>query len=386
MTELSIRPDEIRDALAKYVSDYEPAAASKEEVGTVASAGDGIARVSGLPSAMANELLEFEDGTLGLALNLDTREIGVVILGDFDKIEEGQPVRRTGEILSVPVGDVTLGHVFNVIGEQLCLITHILGEPPKRGKPEEHTCEHPEQRQSQRIAAAARAHVGGTVLVVVGEFHKYDIEAILASTPGIEVVQPSQIGLPSAEQIAAHHQRDYYLAIARFNLLGAQAATGNVDWDWIGRVLDALTRESDNAEVALLRTRYARLRGTMSRENAIVAYQEIANRADASQPAGQHPSPAPHATGVVTHWAVHDAADPVRSAVEHAGAWQLVGQAPGEPAEIAGSHSSPGSRAPSPQLPEALLGDWLLGDWLLGDWLLGDWLLGDWLLGDWLLV
>ncbi|MEJ1095397.1 MULTISPECIES: hypothetical protein [unclassified Pseudoxanthomonas] len=140
--------------------------------------------------------------------------------------------------------------------------------------------------QSQRIAAAAKAHVGGTVLVVVGEFHKYDIEAILAGTPGIEVVQPSQIGLPSAEQVAAHHQRDYYLAIARFNLLGAQAATGNVDWDWIGRVLDALTRESDNAEVALLRTRYARLRGTMSRENAIVAYQEIANRADASQPAG----------------------------------------------------------------------------------------------------
>ena len=104
MTELSIRPEEIRDALAKYVADYQPAAASKEEVGTVAQCADGIARVSGLPSAMANELLEFEDGTLGIALNLDTREIGVVILGDFDKIEEGQTVRRTGEILSVPVG------------------------------------------------------------------------------------------------------------------------------------------------------------------------------------------------------------------------------------------------------------------------------------------
>ena len=140
--------------------------------------------------------------------------------------------------------------------------------------------------QAQRIAAAARAHAGGTVLVVVGEFHKYDIEAILAGKPGIEVIQPSQIGLPSVEQVAAHHQRDYYLAIARFNLLGVQAATGNVDWDWIGRVLDALTRESDDAEVALLRTRYARLRGTMSRENAIAAYREIANRADASQSAG----------------------------------------------------------------------------------------------------
>ncbi len=93
MTELSIRPEEIRDALQKYVADYQPEAASKEEVGTVAEAGDGIARISGLPSAMANELLEFEDGTLGLALNLDTREIGAVVLGDFDKIEEGQTVR-----------------------------------------------------------------------------------------------------------------------------------------------------------------------------------------------------------------------------------------------------------------------------------------------------
>ncbi|MBA3782589.1 MAG: F0F1 ATP synthase subunit alpha [Nocardioides sp.] len=116
MTELTIRPDEIRDALQQFVSDYKPETASKEEVGTVAEAGDGIARVSGLPSVMANELLEFEDGTLGIALNLDTREIGVVVLGDFDKIEEGQPVRRTGEILSVPVGDGYLGRVVDPLG------------------------------------------------------------------------------------------------------------------------------------------------------------------------------------------------------------------------------------------------------------------------------
>ena len=116
MTELSIRPEEIRDALQKYVDDYKPPAASKEEVGTVAEAADGIARVAGLPSAMANELLEFEDGTLGLALNLDTREIGVVVLGDFDKIEEGQTVRRTGEILSVPVGDDFMGRVIDPLG------------------------------------------------------------------------------------------------------------------------------------------------------------------------------------------------------------------------------------------------------------------------------
>ncbi|GHJ59931.1 ATP synthase subunit alpha [Nocardioides sp. OK12] len=119
MTELSIRPDEIRDALAKYVADYQPDASSREEVGYVASAGDGIARVSGLPSAMANELLEFEDGTRGLALNLDTREIGVVILGDFDKIEEGQTVRRTGEILSVPVGDGFMGRVVDPLGNPI---------------------------------------------------------------------------------------------------------------------------------------------------------------------------------------------------------------------------------------------------------------------------
>ena len=93
-----------------------PSRRAKEEVGTVAEAADGIARVSGLPSVMANELLEFEDGTLGIALNLDTREIGVVVLGDFDKIEEGQAVRRTGEILSVPVGDGYLGRVVDPLG------------------------------------------------------------------------------------------------------------------------------------------------------------------------------------------------------------------------------------------------------------------------------
>ena len=114
MTELTIRPEEIRDALQRFVADYKPEAASKEEVGSVAEAADGIARVAGLPSAMANELLEFEDGTLGIALNLDTREIGVVVLGDFDKIEEGQAVKRTGEILSVPVGDGFMGTTYTV--------------------------------------------------------------------------------------------------------------------------------------------------------------------------------------------------------------------------------------------------------------------------------
>jgi F-type H+-transporting ATPase subunit alpha len=119
MAELTIRPDEIRDALARFVKEYEPAGAEREEVGTVIECGDGIARVEGLPSAMANELLEFENGVRGLALNLEIREIGVVILGEFNEIEEGQQVRRTGEVLSVPVGDSFLGRMVGPLGEPL---------------------------------------------------------------------------------------------------------------------------------------------------------------------------------------------------------------------------------------------------------------------------
>jgi F-type H+-transporting ATPase subunit alpha len=119
MAELTIRPEEIRDALARFVQDYEPEGATREEVGTVIECGDGIARVEGLPSAMANELLVFENGVRGLALNLDVREIGVVILGEFNEIEEGQQVKRTGEVLSVPVGDSFLGRVVGPLGEPL---------------------------------------------------------------------------------------------------------------------------------------------------------------------------------------------------------------------------------------------------------------------------
>jgi F-type H+/Na+-transporting ATPase subunit alpha len=119
MAELTIRPDDIRDALQQFITDYQPEGATREEVGTVAEAGDGIARVEGLPSAMANELLEFEDGTLGIALNLDVREIGVVVLGEFSGIEEGQTVRRTGDVLSVPVGDGYLGRVVDPLGTPL---------------------------------------------------------------------------------------------------------------------------------------------------------------------------------------------------------------------------------------------------------------------------
>ncbi|TDC55075.1 F0F1 ATP synthase subunit alpha [Actinomadura sp. KC345] len=119
MAELTIRPDEIRNALERFVQSYEPEAAAREEVGTVVDSGDGIAHIEGLPSAMANELIEFEDGTRGLALNLDVREIGAVVLGDFSKIEEGQKARRTGEVLSVPVGDGFLGRVVDALGNPL---------------------------------------------------------------------------------------------------------------------------------------------------------------------------------------------------------------------------------------------------------------------------
>jgi F-type H+-transporting ATPase subunit alpha len=119
MTELTIKPDEIRAALDSFVSSYEPAASAREEVGTVTLAADGIAYVEGLPGTMANELLTFEDGTLGLAQNLDVREIGVVVLGEFAGIEEGQQVRRTGEVLSVAVGEGYLGRVVDPLGNPI---------------------------------------------------------------------------------------------------------------------------------------------------------------------------------------------------------------------------------------------------------------------------
>ncbi|HZA11254.1 F0F1 ATP synthase subunit alpha [Mycobacterium sp.] len=118
MAELTISPDDIQGAIEEYVSSFESDTA-REEVGTVVDAGDGIAHVEGLPSVMTQELLEFEGGVLGVALNLDEHDIGAVILGDFEKIEEGQQVKRTGEVLSVPVGDAFLGRVINPLGQPI---------------------------------------------------------------------------------------------------------------------------------------------------------------------------------------------------------------------------------------------------------------------------
>lgn len=119
MAELTISAEEIRSALDDFVQTYTPQAASRTEVGTVVTSGDGIARVEGLPSAMANELLRFENGTLGIALNLDIREIGVVVLGDSEGIDEGSPVTATGEVLSVPVGEGYLGRVVDAMGNPI---------------------------------------------------------------------------------------------------------------------------------------------------------------------------------------------------------------------------------------------------------------------------
>lgn len=118
MAELTISSDEIRSAIANYTSSFS-AEASREEVGVVVSAADGIAQVSGLPSVMANELVKFPGGVIGVAQNLDVDTIGVVVLGNFEDIEEGDEVTRTGEVLSIPVGDDFLGRVINPLGQPI---------------------------------------------------------------------------------------------------------------------------------------------------------------------------------------------------------------------------------------------------------------------------
>ncbi len=113
---LTFDPAEITGALKKNLESYE-ADVSNKTVGRILAVGDGIARIGGLPDAAVNEMLRFEDGTIGLALNLDEDSIGAVVLGDVAGIEEGQAVESTGEILSVPVGDGVLGRVVNMMGE-----------------------------------------------------------------------------------------------------------------------------------------------------------------------------------------------------------------------------------------------------------------------------
>lgn len=127
MAELTISSDEIRSAIANYTSSYS-AEASREEVGVVISAADGIAQVSGLPSVMANELLEFPGGVIGVAQNLETNSIGVVVLGNYESLKEGDQVKRTGEVLSIPVGEEFLGRVINPLGQPIDGLGPIAGE------------------------------------------------------------------------------------------------------------------------------------------------------------------------------------------------------------------------------------------------------------------
>ncbi|HSH11126.1 MAG TPA: F0F1 ATP synthase subunit alpha [Ilumatobacter sp.] len=131
MAELTISAADIASALKHNLEGFEPSLEART-VGRVAEVGDGIARVSGLPDAAVNELLEFEDGSVGLALNLDEHSIGAVVLGNVDNIEEGQTVKATGRILSMPVGDAMLGRVVNALGDPIDGLGDIVGATQRR--------------------------------------------------------------------------------------------------------------------------------------------------------------------------------------------------------------------------------------------------------------
>ncbi|MBQ0925283.1 MULTISPECIES: F0F1 ATP synthase subunit alpha [Saccharopolyspora] len=161
MAELTISSDEIRSAIENYVSSYSPEV-SREEVGVVTDTGDGIAHVEGLPSVMTEELLEFPGGIYGVAMNLEAQEIGAVILGESEKIEEGQEVKRTGKVLSTPVGDNFLGRVVNPLGEPIDGLGEIVAE---------------EQRPLELQAATVVQRQG------VGEPMQTGIKAIDSMTP-----------------------------------------------------------------------------------------------------------------------------------------------------------------------------------------------------------
>jgi F-type H+/Na+-transporting ATPase subunit alpha len=118
MTELTIRPEDIASTLRKHIQDWKPTA-NVEEIGRVLETGDGIARVSGLPHCMALEILEFPHGLVGLAFNLEEHQVGAIVLGDASLLQEGDPVKQTKRILSVPVGDGMLGRVVDGLGRPL---------------------------------------------------------------------------------------------------------------------------------------------------------------------------------------------------------------------------------------------------------------------------
>jgi F-type H+-transporting ATPase subunit alpha len=113
-----IRADEISRVLLSEIENFD-AVANVSETGSVISVGDGIARIYGLENVMAGELVEFGPETVGIALNLEEDQVGVVLLGDFDEVKEGDQVRRTGRIMSIPVGDAMIGRVVNALGHPI---------------------------------------------------------------------------------------------------------------------------------------------------------------------------------------------------------------------------------------------------------------------------
>src|SRR5881397_437039 len=119
MASMQIRPDEITKILKERIEGIEQAAADLAEVGTVLSIGDGIARVYGLENAMSFEMLELPHDVTGLTLNLEADNVGTVLFGDWDKIVEGDTVKRTGKLLEVPVGDALLGRIVDPLGNPL---------------------------------------------------------------------------------------------------------------------------------------------------------------------------------------------------------------------------------------------------------------------------
>ena len=118
MAELTLNPRDITEALRRNLAGWSPSLEAAT-VGEVISVGDGVARVAGLPGCMASELLEFPGGLLGVALNLDEDSIGAVVMGDASHVQEGDPVRLTGKVLSIPVGDALLGRVIDPLGNPM---------------------------------------------------------------------------------------------------------------------------------------------------------------------------------------------------------------------------------------------------------------------------
>ncbi len=118
MSEMTIKPEDITAVLKESLEGWQPTVEA-ETVGYVTASADGVARVKGLPNAMASELLEFPGGLQGVALNIDEDDLGVVLMGEASHIEEGDPVRQTGKVLSVPVGDALLGRVVDPLGNPL---------------------------------------------------------------------------------------------------------------------------------------------------------------------------------------------------------------------------------------------------------------------------